>query len=194
MQGLMLAAVGAGFKTEVSHPESILHNYDLVFAKARCALEALCVGCAVILCDFPGSGPMVMTANLDHLRRMNFGRGVLTGPLDSALLASEIARYDARDAFEVSRRLRAQAGLEHATTRWLHLYSDVIAEMSRLAPDPQGEQRALESYLRWRESNQSQRQARRMQRIHAIPLLGKPLAALAHRALGKRSGRISGNN
>ena len=37
-------------------------DYDLVFAKARCALEAMAVGAAVVLCDTHGLGPMVTSA------------------------------------------------------------------------------------------------------------------------------------
>jgi hypothetical protein len=39
-------AVGMDAGIPVADPESILPAYDLVFAKARCALEAMSVGCA----------------------------------------------------------------------------------------------------------------------------------------------------
>ena len=51
----------------------MLGQYDIVFAKARCALEALAVGNAVVLCDTVGVGPMVTTGEVDRLRRLNFG-------------------------------------------------------------------------------------------------------------------------
>ena len=40
-------------------------RYDIVFAKARAAIEAMAVGAAVIVCDFDGVGPMVSTENVD---------------------------------------------------------------------------------------------------------------------------------
>ena len=49
--GIELDVIGAGVNASALNPESLLSNYDLVFAKARCALEALAVGTAVILCD-----------------------------------------------------------------------------------------------------------------------------------------------
>src|SRR5215510_13908343 len=67
--GIELDVIGAGANASTLNPESLLSNYDLVFAKARCALEALAVGTAVILCDAMGGGPMVTTAELDRLRR-----------------------------------------------------------------------------------------------------------------------------
>ena len=48
----------------VDRPEAILGDYDLVFAKARAAMEAMATGCAVILCDRVGAGPLVCRANL----------------------------------------------------------------------------------------------------------------------------------
>ena len=54
--GIEVDVVGSGVNASALNPESLLSNYDLVFAKARCALEALAVGTAVILCDAVGSG------------------------------------------------------------------------------------------------------------------------------------------
>ena len=48
-----------GLRYPTSRPEELLPKYDLVFAKARCALEAMATGCAVVLCDFAGLGSMV---------------------------------------------------------------------------------------------------------------------------------------
>src|SRR5207253_11139176 len=58
-RGLELDVGGAGVGRTVDNPETLLPNYDLVFAKARCALEAMAVGSAVILCDADGLGPLV---------------------------------------------------------------------------------------------------------------------------------------
>jgi len=41
--GIELDVVGSAVNASSSSPESLLGNYDLVFAKARCALEALAV-------------------------------------------------------------------------------------------------------------------------------------------------------
>jgi len=99
--GIELDVIGAGVNASTLNPESLLSNYDLVFAKARCALEAMAVGAAVILCDAGGSGPMVTTAEFDRLRRSNFGIRTLSENLDAELLLREIRRYDPKDAAEV---------------------------------------------------------------------------------------------
>jgi hypothetical protein len=36
--------------------QEVLGRYDLVFAKAKCAIEAMVVGAAVIVCDANGLG------------------------------------------------------------------------------------------------------------------------------------------
>src|SRR5690606_10549363 len=75
--GLPRDVIGAGAGRAVAAPETILGDYDLVFAKGRSALEALAVGAAVVLCDFRGIGPMVTSANLDALRLANLGARTL---------------------------------------------------------------------------------------------------------------------
>lgn len=54
--GIALELMGRGTRTDQANPESLIGEYDLVFAKARCALEALAVGASVVLCDSTGPG------------------------------------------------------------------------------------------------------------------------------------------
>ena len=110
--GIELELLGAGGDRVVAEPEPELVNYDLVFATARMALEALCAGCAVVVCDSRGMAGMVTTDNLASLRPLNFGLRSLVHGLSVEALAAEVAKYDARDAAQVSDRVRAIAGLE----------------------------------------------------------------------------------
>src|SRR5436190_19789300 len=111
-QAIELAAIGAKLGGTCPRPEEVLGQYDLVFAKGRCAWESLAVGAAVIVCDTWGVGPLVTTAQLASLRRANFGRRLLQQPLRVEVLAREIARYDAADAADVSRQIRATASVD----------------------------------------------------------------------------------
>jgi len=147
--GISLDTVGAETNNSTAQPELILGQYDLVFAKARCALEAMAVGPAVILCDMFGSGPLVTTANFDRLRRLNFGMRALDKPIDAELLGSEIARYDAGDAAEVSRRVRTTAGLDSLVDEIVDLYREVVDEYATLGPkDPMSEGQAAAEFVR----------------------------------------------
>ncbi|HEY9784858.1 MAG TPA: glycosyltransferase, partial [Candidatus Obscuribacterales bacterium] len=58
-RGIELHYAGRKFDRMIAKPEDILPEYDVVFAIARSAIEALAVGCAVVLLDAQGVGPMV---------------------------------------------------------------------------------------------------------------------------------------
>jgi hypothetical protein len=148
--GISLDVVGWSSNSANSTPETLLGNYDLVFAKARCALESLVVGSAVILCDARGSGPMVNTRELDQLRRLNFGLRALSQPTSADVLLREIARYDAADAAEVSRRVRAVADLCAVIDEAISVYQQAVEVYARSErPNPLDEARATADYLRW---------------------------------------------
>jgi hypothetical protein len=147
--GLTLDVCGAGVGASSDSPETRLREYDLVFAKGRCAQEALAVGCAVVLCDSLGAGPLVTADAYEQLRRLNFGARAMPHRSGADFLFGEISRYDARDAAQVTERLRATAGLEGGAREHIALYSEVLAE-SRSAgrANPHEEGRAAASYLR----------------------------------------------
>jgi hypothetical protein len=124
--GLPLETIGAGAGHGSAAPETRLGDFDIVFAKARCALEAMAVGAAVVLCDVFGFGGMVTTGNVDALRRLNFGRRALVGTPVTERVAEAIREYDAADAAAVSHRIRATAGLD----QWLNEIIDVYRLIS----------------------------------------------------------------
>jgi Glycosyltransferase Family 4 len=144
---LTLDVVGADSGNVAMRPQDILGQYDIVFAKARCALEALAVGSAVVLCDTVGVGPMVTTGEMDQLRRLNFGVRTLQGDVDPDVLEREIARYDPRDAAEVSRRIREGAGREKAIDQVVDVYHEVVRKFETCKRDVDAEARAESAYL-----------------------------------------------
>lgn len=125
--GVELDVVGKGVENQAAEPAAILGNYDLVFAKARAAIEAMAVGCAVVVCDHWGVTGLVTPTNFDQLRPRNFGFKTVLHPLEPGPLRAEIDLYSARDAAEVSRRIRAEASLEDAIQRLLALYQRAAA-------------------------------------------------------------------
>lgn len=148
--GIAVDVAGVAAGNALERPEERLPDYDLVFAKGRAALEALAVGAAVVLCDEAGAGPLVTSAELDGLRRLNFGLRTLRDPVTPDVLAEQIRRYDPVDAAEVSRRLRATVGIEQAVDRMIEIYEDVLAEHRRQGNPPAAEEsRAAAAYLRW---------------------------------------------
>lgn len=129
--GLELDVAGAGVGRIVTRPERLLGQYEIVFAKAKAAMEAMAVGTAVILCDYSGVGPMVTSAQFDALRPLNFGFEALRDPLRPEPLLREIARYDPEDAARVRDLLRSRAGLAAAVESLVAIYHEAIAEHRR---------------------------------------------------------------
>jgi glycosyltransferase involved in cell wall biosynthesis len=198
--GIKLDFAGAGTGHPSARPEEILGQYDLVFAKARCALEALAVGTAVVLCDTTGVGPMVTTEGFDHLRQYNFGIRTLRNKFHPDVLAKEIARYDATDAAAVSQRIRDTASLAETTDEIIALYRTVLAEHAASSKeDVLMEGRAAAAYVRWMTMHtKEEREAlikkydntttiRLSKRLMRIPLLGALARSVARKAVGATS-------
>jgi hypothetical protein len=186
--GLAVDIVGSLAGTSMANPETVLPHYDLVFAKARCALEAMAAGRAVVLCDFAGAGPMVSSQNFDRLRDLNFGAGTLVNPLRAEHIVPEIARYDPKDVALVAQRVSNQAGLDTAALRWICLYSDILEEFRQSTPDREEELRATAAYLHeWNYSKGTDQIRNIMKRIREIPIIGSDLAYFSRKILGQWS-------
>lgn len=147
---LELEVVGAGVGRVVEDPGPLLARVDVVFAKARSALEALVAGASVILCDSTGSGPLVTSREFAALRRRNLGIRTLDRPLAPELLAGEIARYDAVDAALTSDLARASASLPKIVSELEAVLREAVAaEEAAGPPDREAEEIAASAFLRW---------------------------------------------
>jgi glycosyltransferase involved in cell wall biosynthesis len=177
--GLTVDVVGIGVRRQVAAPEEILGRYDIVFAKARCALEAMATGTAVALCDFSGLGPMVTSANVAALRRMNFGAGVLTEPLAPKAIAAEIDKFDANDAARVAQHVRGNADLKLAAGEWRSLYRACAGETACERPADAATLDVLGE--KWRSFHRLMPLVALAQRAQAIPVVGGLLHTAASR-------------
>lgn len=145
-----LDAVGAGIKTACDKPEELLPRYDLVFAKGRCAREAIACGCAVIVCDVYGAGGLVTP---DRLNDFLSGRRFQQQPSGAEQLYRQIQLYDPEATRETSNRLREAISSEVVFDQLLTVYRDVIEqhhdrEVSRVA-DAAAELRAAAEFIEW---------------------------------------------
>jgi hypothetical protein len=174
-------------------PEDVLGRYDLVFAKARSALEAMATGNAVVLCDAMGLGPMVTRDSLERLRRLNFGMRALDHPLHADELVRQIERYDPADAARVTGAIRETASHEPMIDALIDLYRESIDEQQQSVIDPVEEALAASRYLqrlasdlgRPVDSEQLFPVLRLANRILRQPLLGTPIRWMARRIAGK---------
>jgi hypothetical protein len=146
--GIELDVMGLLAGSEALHPEHTLPRYDLVFAKARCALEAMAVGAAVILCDTLGFGGLVRRAEVERLRLVNFGVRALSHEVTLEAVLREIGRYDPEDAAAVSAHVRAECSLDGLLDDVEEVYAQVLEEHAAgAAPDPAAETLAAASYI-----------------------------------------------
>jgi len=134
-RGLEVDVLGAGGDRVIANPEQELVRYDLVFATARMALEALCAGCAVIVCDSRGLADFVTLDNFADLRRLNFGLRSLTRAVSVESLGQAIDRYDAGVAAQVAFTARRDASLGPMLERLEVIYRNAIA-----APRPSADE------------------------------------------------------
>ncbi len=144
-RGMELDIVGQASGNPTASPEFLLPEYDLVFARGRAALEAMAVGCAVILCDAKRVGPLVDSSNFDTLRPLNFGLRALRSPVSAKSLGAQLDCFDRDDAASVSARVRREAGLSDVVDRLLVLYQESVKTVESSAA---AEGRATADYLR----------------------------------------------
>jgi len=186
-----LDVVSAAAGTAVTNPESILGGYDLAFAKAKCAMEAMACGLAVIVCGETGVGGLVRSANFDRMRRLNFGIRTLQKPMAAETLLAELALYDAADARAVSDRIRRTASSADLHESLFSTYEAVIAEHAGASADPVEESRAAAAFLHDLAVRDRHREgtlftlAKASQRVLRIPVVG-PAATRALRWLIRR--------
>lgn len=130
-RGIALDVAGSASGHPIDHPEDVLPAYDLVFAKARCALEALAAGAAVIVCDRQGLAGMVTTQSMEALRTLNFGARTLRRPIDVDAVGGEIDRYDPADAALVCDAIRRSADVDLLADQYIDLYDELCAQPRR---------------------------------------------------------------
>jgi hypothetical protein len=145
--GITLEIHGLENGNPTSEPQELLQHYDIVFAKARAAIEAMAVGCAVVLCDAAGLGPMVAMANFPRLRPNNFGFRTLVDQPTVENIARAIQTYDPTDAARVRDLVRSEANMIDAVNEIVRIYEEVIAENTERVSDSVAELRAVGAYL-----------------------------------------------
>jgi hypothetical protein len=180
--GIEVDLIGSGAGRNQPDPEAFLPRYDLVFARARCAIEAMATGAAVILTGPEHMGTIVTAADFDRYRPLNFGRRAMLTPVRVDAVRREIARYDAGEAAEVCRRIRATASLDLAVAQILRVAEEVI-EQQTAQEDVDAEYAAMANYLRDLEGpfRRASTFSRLRTRVSRWPVIGRLTAKLGSR-------------
>lgn len=126
--GIELDEAGHGGKKFIVQPEKELPNYDLVFAKGRCAIEALASGCSVILAGGEGLGPLITPANFHALQPANFGRSLLAEERSDKYIIEQARQINSERALDVARLLREHYSLPRLAKCLLSEYNSLLCE------------------------------------------------------------------
>jgi hypothetical protein len=129
--GLQVDAVGPGVDRTVADLATRLTAYDVIFATARAALEAMAVGCAVVVVDQRGLAGLVTSDVVASWRDDNFGRRLLSRTAAVETIAVEIDHYDASDAAKVREVIRREASLDRYLDHLEAIHQEVIADCAR---------------------------------------------------------------
>jgi hypothetical protein len=177
-----------------SRPEELLPQYDVVFAKARCALEAMAVGCAVVVTEYHGIGGLITPDNVAEMRRLNFGIRTMQGsPLSQAGLVDALSRYSPSDAREVSNWIRAEADLEDYLDKLESLYFEAREHAAACAISAEASLRAASDYIRSlatlvkRQAIDEQRAARLEHETRVLQQIVEQREAESRRLLSERN-------
>ncbi|MBH1965062.1 MAG: glycosyltransferase family 4 protein [Comamonadaceae bacterium] len=124
MKRLDLYGLRAG--NPINNPQEVLPNYDIVFSAGRCAIEAMSVGNAVIICDESGVAEMIRPENMAGM----FGRfgssSLRKERLNADFLCKEIRKYDAAGVRQVTDWIREKVDLRHAADRYESVYREAM--------------------------------------------------------------------
>lgn len=146
-RGLALDFAGREFGCKHEEAESILPEYDVVFAGGQAAAEALACGCAVVTMGSAGLGGMVTPDNFECLRDAGFDPEPGASPVDSDDLADLLGGYAAENCLSLARRIRVESDFPAAVQRLIGLYEEVMERQKSAVTDVLAEMSATARYL-----------------------------------------------
>ena len=128
--GISLDVIGPGTPGFVTNPGLKLPEYDLVFGKARCAIEAMASGAHIILCAPEGIGPRITPDNFLALRHRNFGRSLLEAPLSQARIEERIGELESSNTAALTKLIRTH----NSTEALASLVEGIHLKLAKISP------------------------------------------------------------
>lgn len=122
-----LAAVGPRVRRLIDNVPAEAAKYDLVFASARCAIEAAAAGAGVVVTDYRGVAGLLGPGNARELLEGNFGAETFVRPATLAALDAAIGSWDPDAAAAGAAFIRAETGLARGLDRLEEIYRRIAA-------------------------------------------------------------------
>jgi hypothetical protein len=139
--------IGPGAGCVIKDTFAAIAGCDLVVGSARTAIEGAAGGAAVLVADHRGLAGLLTTDNLQRFRGNNFGREILTRPVDSHTVGEEIDRYDPLNAAAVAIVVRDVASLDRQLQALESIFSDAVTRFAQAPPAVELRRKALSAYL-----------------------------------------------
>lgn len=111
-------------------PEVMLHEYDIVLASGRSAIEAMASGCAVLPISPSACLDLVDQNNFDLLQSQNFSPRLNTGHFNAESIINAISSYDPGRISAVTAVVRSKCALDAATDVLESLYVKTAEDFS----------------------------------------------------------------
>jgi hypothetical protein len=142
-RGIQLDVRGRGVGLPIERPEEELPSYDLVFARGRCAREAIACGCGVVLMDIEGMATFVGPEEVRPYDGGAFGSATFTRTHDVDAIGAEIDRFDPAVVLAAAELLRHIGSLQVMTERLVDCYLAAMEGNLARQPDPAADLQAL---------------------------------------------------
>lgn len=113
---------------ETRAPEVVLHQYDVVLASGRSAIEAIASGCAVLPISPSACLDLVDLNNFDLFQSQNFSPRLNIGHFNADSIVNAISSYDASRIAAVTAVVRSKCTLNAATDALESLYVKTITD------------------------------------------------------------------
>jgi hypothetical protein len=168
--GITATVAGHAVGNIIQSPETVMPEFDLVFASGLTAIEAMSCLRPVIVCDGRGLAGLVTLKNYRFLRQKNFGLRSLVTPLTTATILREIDQYSAPEATAVGLRVRLEAALPEWTERYISLYQNSILEFATKKKDR--DQRNMLNAMhmqKWSSPNTQELEREHLHRLAEVP-------------------------
>ncbi|MES2907469.1 MAG: glycosyltransferase [Pseudomonadota bacterium] len=128
--GIQTAQLGRGTGRHLEDVGLELVKFDLVFATARSAMEAIASGVATVVVDARGMAGMATPQNYTYFRANNFGVGCLEEKVSVKSILREINKYNPQSAKSLSDSAREDFDLEKQLDQIEAAYEDILKTYS----------------------------------------------------------------
>lgn len=142
-------SIGISSNRNLVEPGPWLGKFDIILARGRSAREAIATGAATIVADIMGVGDMVTLDNYSNLQANNFGRRLLRKPFSIESIRGAVARYDAKDAWQVAIQHRQQNSLAKMVHLFECIYDQLLESFSPESAPSDAWSRHASQWFQW---------------------------------------------